>query len=46
MAPTIREGDSEASIEYGDEARAENWFATLVEDAITKLAGVELSTLA
>jgi hypothetical protein len=42
----VREGDSEASIEYGDEARAENWFATLVEDAITKLAGVELSTLA
>jgi hypothetical protein len=39
----IREGDNEANIKYGDEARVENWFATLVEDAITKFAGVELS---
>jgi hypothetical protein len=41
----VRAGDESAKIEYGDEARVENWFAILVEDAITNLAGVELSSI-
>lgn len=40
----LRANGESGKIEYGSEARVENWFAVLVEDAITKLAGVELSS--
>ena len=39
----VRAGDENVVIQYGTEARAENWIAVLVEDAITILAGLELS---
>src|SRR5207245_1736983 len=29
----LRTGDDGSKVEYGDEARVENWFAVLVEDA-------------